>query len=123
MECTLPTFVQRLLHASRANRSLLCVGLDPDPALIPITDVLRFNKSIIDATKDLVCAYKPNLGFYEAMGLNGMRVLEETVSYIRTAAPDAVVIGEIFSKKTNKTPKKVIDICKRRFKRYDEASK
>jgi phage-related protein len=37
--------------------------------------------------------------------------------------PDAVIIGEVFAKKTGKTPKKVVDACKRRFKRYDEATK
>ena len=87
-------FVERLRSASRANRSLVCVGLDPDPALMPVRDVSAFNKAIIDATKDLVCAYKPNLPFYEALGRQGLEDLETTVSYIREAAPAAIVLGD-----------------------------
>ena len=70
------------------------MGLDPDPSLMALTDVGAFNKAIVDATMDLVCAYKPNLSFYEALGRRGMMALEETVSYIRTRAPDVVVLGD-----------------------------
>jgi orotidine-5'-phosphate decarboxylase len=86
------TFEEKLLAASRRNDSLLCVGLDPDPDLMPAgVDVATFNRAIIDATKDLVCAYKPNLGFYEAQGIDGLRSLEETLA----AIPDDVpVIGD-----------------------------
>ena len=87
-------FVDRLLAASRSNRSLVCVGLDPDPDLMPVPDVLEFNKAIVDATKDLVCAYKPNLPFYEALGLRGLEALEETVSFIRATAPGVVIVGD-----------------------------
>ena len=80
-------FLEKLLKASHRNESLLCVGLDPDPALMPPVELLSFNKAIIDATADLVCAYKPNLAFYEALGLEGMRALQETVKYIPTAIP------------------------------------
>jgi len=90
----LSLFVDRLLAASRSNRSLVCVGLDPDPDLMPVPDVLEFNKAIVDATKDLVCAYKPNLPFYEALGLRGLEALEETVSFIRATAPGVVVVGD-----------------------------
>ena len=58
------TFQEKLTAASRENNSLLCVGLDPDPALMPVEDVLEFNRAIIEATADLVCCYKPNLAFY-----------------------------------------------------------
>ena len=92
--CVLTTFVQRLLKASQANRSLLCVGLDPDPSLMAIADVVGFNKAIIDATSDLVCAYKPNLAFYEALGRQGFEALEQTISYIRAEAPGVVVLGD-----------------------------
>jgi len=52
-------FIEKLLAASRKNKSLLCVGLDPDPGLMPDkVNVFEFNKEIIDATSDLVCAYK-----------------------------------------------------------------
>ena len=86
------TFEEKLLAASRRNDSLLCVGLDPDPELMPAgADVAAFNRAIVDATKDLVCAYKPNLGFYEARGIDGLRALEKTLA----AIPDHVpVIGD-----------------------------
>ena len=90
----MPTFVQRLLAASQANKSLLCVGLDPDPSLTAIPDVVKFNEAIVDATKDLVCAYKPNMAFYEALGRQGLEALEATVSYIRAQAPGVVVLGD-----------------------------
>jgi len=79
------------LDACRRNRSLLCVGLDPDPAKLPVKDVFEFNKSIIDATADLVCAYKPNLAFYEALGVRGLQALKKTVAYIPDNIP---VIGD-----------------------------
>jgi orotidine-5'-phosphate decarboxylase len=49
---------------------------------MPAVDVLQFNKAIIEATSDLVCAYKPNLAFYEALGTRGLTILEKTVKYI-----------------------------------------
>jgi len=84
-------FVSRLLNASRRNCSLLCVGLDPDPARLPVKDVFEFNKAIIDETSDLVCCYKPNLAFYEAMGIRGLQALRKTVDYIPRDIP---VIGD-----------------------------
>ncbi len=84
-------FVERLLSISRRNQSLVCIGLDPDPELMPIEDVFEFNKAIIDATSDLVCAYKPNLAFYEAMGWRGVRALSRTVKYIAGTIP---IIGD-----------------------------
>jgi orotidine-5'-phosphate decarboxylase len=67
------------------------VGLDPDPKKLPVKDVFEFNKGIIDATSDLVCAYKPNLAFYEAMGIRGLQVLKKTVDYVPDGIP---VIGD-----------------------------
>ncbi len=75
-------FVEKLLGASRKNKSLLCVGLDPDPKLMPIKDVFQFNREIIDATSDLVCAYKPNLAFFEALGIAGLKALEKTLEHV-----------------------------------------
>ena len=66
-------FLHKLDRACRTNRSLLCVGLDPDPDRMPVADAAEFNRAIVDATADLVCAYKPNLSFYEAMGIEGLR--------------------------------------------------
>ncbi len=84
-------FTDKLLNASRKNNSWLCLGLDPDPELMPGVDVLQFNKAIIEATSDLVCAYKPNLAFYEALGTEGLAILEKTVKCIPGDIP---VIGD-----------------------------
>ena len=87
-------FIYKLDRACRTNRSLLCVGLDPDPDRMPVSDVAEFNRAVVDATADLVCAYKPNLSFYEAMGIQGLKALERTITYIKERAPDAVIIGD-----------------------------
>lgn len=90
-------FVDRLLACSREKKSLLCVGLDVDPLRIPEPLrghrdwVYEFNRGIIDATGDLVCAYKPNLAFYEALGTYGLEALERTM---RMMPPGVVVIGD-----------------------------
>jgi orotidine-5'-phosphate decarboxylase len=90
-------FRDKLLTASRRNDSLLCVGLDVDPRLVPpsLLDrpgwIERFNRGIIEATSDLVCAYKPNLAFYEALGLEGWEGLRRTLAAI---PPDIPVIGD-----------------------------
>lgn len=84
-------FAEKLLNASRKNRSLLCVGLDPDPRLMPDMSVLEFNREIVDVTSDLVCAYKPNLAFYEALGAKGLKALQETLAHIPKSIP---VIGD-----------------------------
>ena len=84
-------FTDKLLDTSRKNESWLCIGLDPDPELMPKVDVLQFNKAIIESTSDLVCAYKPNLAFYEALGTEGLVILEKTVKYIPGDIP---VIGD-----------------------------
>ena len=80
-------FIDALLDASRRNKSLLCIGLDPDPELMPGVDVLQFNKAIIDATCDLVCAYKFNLAFYEAIGIEGATILEKTIKHAPSNIP------------------------------------
>ena len=75
-------FTDKLLGTSRKNNSWLCIGLDPDPELMPEVDVLQFNKTLIEATSDLVCAYKPNLAFYEALGTEGLAILEKTIKHV-----------------------------------------
>ena len=85
-------FIDKLLSSARSNESLLCIGLDPDPELMPPgVSVLEFNEAIVEATYDLVCAYKPNLAFYEAMGVEGLRTLAATVGCIPDTVP---VIGD-----------------------------
>jgi len=61
---------------------------------MPVPDVFQFNRAIVDATKDLVCAYKPNLAFYEALGPDGLGALKSTLEYVRREAPELVVIGD-----------------------------
>jgi len=86
-------FQQKLLAAIEKNNSLLCVGLDPDPARIPPRfsrepdPLFGFNKAIIDATAHLVCAYKPNIAFYEAYGPAGLEALKRTIEYIPPYIP------------------------------------
>jgi len=81
-------FVEKLLGASRQNDSLVCVGLDPNPELMPSgISILEFNKAIIDATADLVCAYKLNFAFYEVLGAEGFDILKSTVDYIPDNIP------------------------------------
>jgi len=81
-------FVEKLVTTTRNNKSLLCIGLDTDPELIPEKmSVFEFNRAIIDATSDLVCAYKPNLAFYEAQGQEGLDALKGTVEYIDESIP------------------------------------
>ncbi len=76
-------FVEKLERISRQNRSLLCIGLDPDPERMPPgISVYEFNKAIIEATSDLVCAYKPNFAFYEALGAEGIDALKRTIKCI-----------------------------------------
>jgi orotidine-5'-phosphate decarboxylase len=85
-------FRRKLRESVERNNSLLCIGLDPDAEKLPAgVTVAQFNRAIIAATSDLVCAYKPNLAFYEASGFEGLRALEETVA----AVPDGIpIIGD-----------------------------
>jgi orotidine-5'-phosphate decarboxylase len=81
-------FFEQLDATIKKNNSLLCVGLDPDPDLMPPNiDMLTFNKAIIDATSHIVCAYKPNLAFYETEGRQGWDILKQTISYIPSGIP------------------------------------
>ncbi len=80
-------FTEKLAAAVQRNNSLLCVGLDPDPALMAIGDVAAFNRAIVEATADLVCCYKPNLAFYEALGEAGWDALRLTLKAIPAHVP------------------------------------
>jgi orotidine-5'-phosphate decarboxylase len=92
---------QELFENIKRKKSFLCVGLDTDVNKIPehLFDesddaIFAFNKAIIDATADLCVAYKPNLAFYESLGLEGWEVLERTVDYIRENYPDQFIIAD-----------------------------
>lgn len=87
-------FFEKLTNAAQQNNSLLCVGLDPDLTMIPEQDVVFLNSLIIEATADLVCAYKPNLAIYEAMGREGLSALDKTLDMIRKTNLDTPIIGD-----------------------------
>jgi len=79
---------QQLIQTIKDKRSYLCVGLDTDPQLLPVSlqgnpdGVLLFNKAIVDATRSTCVAYKINTAFYESMGSKGWQIMEQTVQYI-----------------------------------------
>lgn len=87
------TFKDKLLRAAAANKSWLCVGLDPDPVKLPssisrdIGGIEIFLKTIIDSTSDLVCAYKPNSAFFEIYGGPGFELLKRVIDYIPDNIP------------------------------------
>jgi orotidine-5'-phosphate decarboxylase len=89
------SFLERLNAAAQANNSWLCVGLDPDPNLVPPELkrgdagewVPRFVAGIVEATRDLVCCYKPNIAFFEALGLPGQVALRAVLKSIPDGIP------------------------------------
>jgi len=87
------SFIEKLQAAQVANETWLCAGLDPVLERMPETlrdeenPFLPFLKAIVDATADLVCAYKPNLGFYLSLGAPGITVLEQIIAYIPDEIP------------------------------------
>lgn len=91
-------FLDKLSKITQKNNTLLCIGLDSDIDKIPPHlksekhPQFVFNKTIIDATFDLVCAYKPNVAFYEAEGVQGIAQLRQTISYIKEKYEDLLVI-------------------------------
>lgn len=92
------SFQKKVDTIIQKNNSLVCVGLDSQLDKLPVHiqsekyPQYSFNKSIIDATHDLVCAYKPNSAFYEAQGHQGIQELQMTCEYIRTNYPDIPII-------------------------------
>ena len=107
---------EQLYRQIQAKRSMLCVGLDTDFAKLPLSIrelednpemafrgrlysgkarcIVAFNRAVIDATAPYCVAYKPNLAFYEALGLEGMRALEATVGYLRDRYPEHFLIAD-----------------------------
>lgn len=91
------TFLDKIEHCSTKQNSLLCIGLDTDIDLIPVSlkgkdTQFYFNKAIIDATHDIVCAYKPNSAYYEAQGRDGIDQLKKTCDYIKETYPEIPII-------------------------------
>lgn len=91
---------KQLTDSIRAKRSYLCVGLDTDIKKIPAhllekeDPIFEFNKAIIDATAPYCVAYKPNLAFYESLGVAGWVALEKTVKYLKENYPDQFIIAD-----------------------------
>ena len=82
------TFLERLDAAANTNDSWLCLGLDPDPALVPEgVGVAEFLRIVVDATSDLVCCFKPNIAFFEALGLDGQRALRSVLAAMPAQVP------------------------------------
>lgn len=91
---------QQLFENIQRKQSFLCVGLDTDIKKIPQhllqeeDPVFAFNKVIIDATADYCVAYKPNLAFYESLGVQGLMSFEKTVDYLKKNYPDQFIIAD-----------------------------
>lgn len=90
-------FYSKLQRVAEQHESLLCVGLDPQPAHIPerhrtadgdpLAGILAWNRAVIEATAPYVCVYKPNIAFYEALGLPGLQLLQDTLALIPDEIP------------------------------------
>src|SRR4029453_14230246 len=80
-------FAEKLRAAAETNNSFLSIGLDPDPELMAHPHIPSFLTEIVAATSDLVCAYKPNLAFFEALGMGGMQTLLESLRSVPKHIP------------------------------------
>lgn len=91
---------KQLVEQIRKKKSVLCVGLDTDIEKIPSfllekeDPVFEFNKAIIDATHEYAVAYKPNIAFYEALGVKGWQSLEKTINYLNENYPEVFTIAD-----------------------------
>ena len=90
------TFQEKLDNIVKQNKSLVCVGLDSDVTRLRQdfgeAKQFSFNKSIIEATHDLVCSYKLNTAFYEAIGHEGINALKDTCDYLVEKYPEIPII-------------------------------
>lgn len=91
---------QQIVEQIRKKGSFLCVGLDTDIKKIPQhllneeDPIFAFNKAIIDATAPYCVAYKPNLAFYESLGVKGQIALEKTIKYLKESYPEQFIIAD-----------------------------
>ncbi len=126
------TFADRLAQAQTSTGSLLCVGLDPDPAKLPkdlasdarpseaaardadAAPLYAFNRRIVDATAGIAAAYKPQIAFYSALGAEDQ--LAASIRYIRERAPSALVILDA---KRNDIGNTAHAYAREAFDRYD----
>ncbi len=113
-------FIEKLHNAWKKNNSLVCVGLDPDIERFPpdiersAEGIFEFNRAIIDATHDLVCAYKPQIAYFAA--LSAEDVLEQTIAYIKENYP---AIPVILDAKRGDIGSTAEQYAKEAFLRYD----
>ena len=88
-----------LLIQIKTKKSFLCIGLDTDIQKIPKflleseDPIFEFNKKIIDATNSYCVAYKPNIAFYESLGINGWKALGKTINYLSSSYPEIFTIA------------------------------
>ncbi len=91
---------QELTKQIKKKQSFLCVGLDTDVRKIPPhlmqeeDPIFSFNQAIVEATHDLVVAYKPNVAFYESLGASGWESLQKTIQYIKKQHPEILIIAD-----------------------------
>jgi orotidine-5'-phosphate decarboxylase len=91
---------EKLVSEIKRKQSFLCIGLDVDLSKIPehllklSSPIFEFNKAIIDATHHLCVAYKPNIAFYEANGLEGWKALKQTINYLNANYPEIFTIAD-----------------------------
>jgi orotidine-5'-phosphate decarboxylase len=117
---TISAFHGLLAQATSQNNSRVCVGLDPEIDRFPIhlrsrsDAIFAFNRAIVDATADLVCAYKPQIAHYAAVGAED--ALRETIRYIRERAPGVPVILDSKRGDIGSTAEKY---AKEAFERYE----
>lgn len=92
--------ISKLIQQIQIKQSFLCVGLDTDLAKIPHhlqeqpNPIFEFNRQIIDATAKYTVAYKPNIAFYEALGLEGWKALKQTIDYLNNQYPEIFTIAD-----------------------------
>ena len=108
---------KELVEQIFAKKSFLCVGLDTDIKKVPehltkqyekTEDVIfAFNKAIIDATAPYCVSYKPNLAFYESMGLAGMIAFDKTIAYLNEHYPHHFIIADAKRGDIGNTSKKI----------------
>ncbi|MBQ9363291.1 MAG: orotidine-5'-phosphate decarboxylase [Bacteroidaceae bacterium] len=91
---------QQLIQQIKEKQTFLCVGLDTDIKKIPVhlltesDPIFAFNKAIIDATAPFCVAYKPNLAFYESMGVKGWTAFDATIQYLSEHYPNHFIIAD-----------------------------
>lgn len=91
---------QQLIDVIKQRKTFLCVGLDTDIKKIPQhllsseDPIFEFNKAIIDATAPFCMAYKPNLAFYECLGVKGWVAFEKTIKYLKANYPQHFIIAD-----------------------------